>query len=317
MGLNKKPQINSTRFFRKGTVLYQYHKYFVIFLMLIPALVYYILFRYGPIYGVSIAFKDYSVSKGISASQWVGLKYFRFLFKSPTFFQVVRNTIIINFYKLILGFPAPIIFAILLNELKLPRFKKMIQTISYLPHFLSWVVLASIFLQFFSTSGGPISVIFRLFGMKPIYLLGETRVFRGILVITFIWKSIGWNSIIYLASLASIDSELYDAASVDGANRFQKIFHVTLPGLTPVITIMFIFAVGQLLNDDFDQVYNMYNTAVYSVADVISTYTYRTGLIEINYSRATAVGLFRNVIAFILVLGTNAITKHINEYGLW
>jgi putative aldouronate transport system permease protein len=317
MKFDGKPSVKPSRIFQKGTVLYQYRKYFIVFLMLVPALVYYIIFKYGPIYGVSIAFKDYSVSKGIAASPWVGLKYFRLLFKSLTFFQVVRNTIIINFYKLIFGFPAPIIFAILLNELKLLRFKKTVQTISYLPHFISWVVLASIFLQFFSTSSGPISAIFRLLGMKPVYLLGETRAFRGILVITFIWKSIGWNSIIYLASLASIDSELYDAASVDGANRFQKILHITLPGLTPVITIMFIFAVGQLLNDDFDQVYNMYNTAVYSVADVISTYTYRTGLVEINYSRATAVGLFRNIIAFILVLCTNAITKHVNEYGLW
>jgi putative aldouronate transport system permease protein len=303
--------------FRKGSILYLYRKYFVLFLMLLPALAYYIIFRYGPIYGVTIAFKDYNIRRGIWGSPWVGLKYFRFLFISPTFFQVVRNTVIINLYKLTFGFPAPIIFAILLNELVFARYKKIVQTISYLPHFLSWVVLASIFLQFFSTSTGPIAVIYRFFGLTPVYLLGETGAFRGILVVTFIWKTFGWNSIIYLASLSSIDSELYDAASVDGVNRFQKIWHVTLPGLVPVITIMFIFAVGQLLTDDFDQVYNMYNAAVYSVADVISTYTYRTGLVEINYSRAAAVGLFRNVIAFVLVLTTNAITKRLNEYSLW
>ncbi len=288
-----------------------------IFLMLVPAIVYYFIFKYIPMYGATLAFKDYHIKAGIWGSPWVGLKHFEQLFGMKSFLEVFRNTILISAYKLLFGFPMPIIFAILLNEMKGDRAKKAVQTISYLPHFLSWVVLGSIFIQFLSPSTSPLVYLMEKMGMKPIYFLTSPEHFRSVLVITSIWKSIGWGSIVYLGSLGNIDTELYDAASVDGCNRLQKIWHVTLPGLTPVITIMLLLEIGKLLNDDFDQVYNLYNAAVYRVGDVISTYIYRVGLLGVNYSLATAAGLFKNVLALTLILGANAITKRINDYGLW
>jgi putative aldouronate transport system permease protein len=294
-----------------------YRAHSALFLMLAPALIYYAVFKYAPIYGVTIAFKDFRIIEGILGSPWVGLKYFERLFSMRSFFQVVSNTVIISFYKLLIGFPAPILFAILLNEIAMRRFKKVVQTISYLPHFLSWVVLASIFMLFLSPSAGPVNHLLKAMGFKEIYFLAEPEWFRGLLVATHVWKTFGWSSIVYLATLSNNDTELYDAAWVDGANRLQRMRHVTLPGLAPVITIMFIFAVGQLLSDDFDQIYNLYSPAVYSVADVISTYTYRVGLLEVNYSLGAAVGLFRNAVAFALILVTNTIARRISDYGLW
>ncbi len=294
-----------------------YRRHSALFLMLLPALIYYAIFKYAPIYGVTIAFKDFRIIEGILGSPWAGFKYFERLFAMKSFFQVVSNTVIISFLKLLFGFPAPILFAILLNEIAFPSLKKAVQTISYLPHFLSWVVLASIFMLFLSPSAGPVNHVLKGLGMQEIYFLAEPEWFRGLLVVTHVWKTFGWSSIVYLATLSNIDTELYDAAFVDGANRGQRMAHVTLPGLAPVITIMFIFAVGQLLSDDFDQIYNLYSPAVYSVADVISTYTYRIGLLEVNYSLGAAVGLFRNVIAFALILITNGIARRISDYGLW
>ena len=285
--------------------------------MLLPGVIYYIVFKYVPMYGASLAFKDYNVRLGIWNSPWAGFKYFEQLFSMNSFIEVMRNTLLISLYKLVFGFPAPILFAILLNEMRGNRAKKAVQTISYLPHFLSWVVLAGIFTQFFSPSTGPLFYTLRRMGMQPVSILTSPKYFRSFLVLSSIWKSIGWGSIVYLGSLGNIDTDLYDAASVDGCNRLQKIWHVTLPGLTPVITIMLLLEIGKLLNDDFDQIYNLYNEAVYRVGDVISTYIYRVGLLEVNYSLATAAGLFKNVIALILILSANAVAKRINDYGLW
>jgi len=288
-----------------------------IFLMLVPAIVYYIIFKYIPMYGATLAFKDYHIKAGIWGSPWAGLKYFKQLFGMNSFIEVLGNTLLISLYKLCFGFPVPILFAILLNEMRGNRVKKAVQTISYLPHFLSWVVLASIFTQFLSPSTGPFVKLLEKMGMEPIYVLTSPKYFRSFLVLSSVWKSIGWGSIVYLGALGNIDTELYDAASVDGCNRLQKIWHVTLPGLAPVITIMLLLEIGKLLNDDFDQIFNLYNEAVYRVGDVISTFIYRIGLLGVNYSLATAAGLFKNVLALILILGANAITKKINDYGLW
>jgi putative aldouronate transport system permease protein len=268
-------------------------------------------------YGMLIAFKDYRFNAGIWGSPWVGLRHFQDLFALESFWQVFRNTIILSLYKLIFGFPAPIALAILFNEVRLVLFKKIVQTLSYLPHFLSWVVVAGLFIQFLSPSIGPINIILKQLGFDPIFFLGSTTWFRFTLVTTDIWKDVGWGTIIYLAALTGINPELYEAAEVDGSNRFHKMFYITLPSLTPVITIMFIFAVGRIVNDDFDQVFNLYNPAVYQVGDVLSTYTYRRGLVELDYSFAAAVGLLKNVLAFTLIVATNAISKRINEYGLW
>jgi putative aldouronate transport system permease protein len=283
----------------------------------VPAVLYYVIFHYLPMYGMLIAFKDYRFNAGIWGSPWVGLRHFQDLFALESFWQVFRNTIILSLYKLIFGFPAPIALAILFNEVRLVLFKKIVQTLSYLPHFLSWVVVAGLFIQFLSPSIGPINIILKLLGFDPIFFLGSTTWFRFTLVTTEIWKDVGWGTIIYLAALTGINPELYEAAEVDGSNRFHKMFYITLPSLTPVITIMFIFAVGRIVNDDFDQVFNLYNPAVYQVGDVLSTYTYRRGLVELDYSFAAAVGLLKNVLAFTLIVATNAISKRINEYGLW
>ena len=295
----------------------KYWKYKYLVVLFIPAILYYIIFHYIPLYGVQIAFKDFIFRKGIWGSPWVGLQNFTDLFAYESFRQVFINTLVLSFYKLIWGFPVPILFAILLNEIRHIRFKKAIQTISYLPHFVSWVVLGGLFMQFLSPSTGPFNIMLQSVGIKPIYFLADSTWFRSVLVSTSIWKGVGWGSIIYLATLAGISPELYEAAYIDGANRFQCIRHITLPSLVPVITIMLIFAMGGLINDDFDQVFNLYNPAVYKVGDVLSTYIYRVGLVDMKYSFATAVGLFKNIIAFLLIVLANSVSKKINEYGIW
>ncbi|MGI5895260.1 MAG: ABC transporter permease [Candidatus Merdivicinus sp.] len=304
------------RKFRKSE-WYKYIKYRYLFLMFIPAILYYAIFCYGPLYGIQLAFKDYRFLDGIGGSPWVGLKHFETMFAMNSFKEVFFNTLIISGLKFIFGFPAPILFAILLNEIVHTTYKKVIQTISYLPHFVSWVVLAGIFTQFLSPSVGPINMILKSIGIEPIYFLADPKWFRTVLVVTHVWKSIGWGSIIYLAAITGVNPELHEAATIDGANRFQRIWNVTLPAITPVITIMLIMAVGSLINDDFDQIFNLYNPAVYRVGDVIGTYVYRKGLVDMEYGFSTAVGLFKNVISFALIILTNAITKRINEYGIW
>ena len=296
--------------------LYLYRKYAALSLMLLPVIIYYIVFHYAPMYGVIIAFKNYSFSRGIIGSPWAGLANFKRMFASASFFEVFRNTLLISFYKLITGFPAPVVFAILLNELKNAKFKKTVQTISYLPHFLSWVILGGMFIQLLALSG-PVNIMLSKLGVSSVYFLGDVKYFRSVLVVTSLWKSIGWGSIIYLAALTGIDPQLYEAAKIDGAGKFKQILHVTLPALVPVITIMFIFSVGSIINDDFDQIFNLYNEAVYSVGDVISTYNYRIGLLNSEYSYSTAVGLFKNIISVVLIVSTNFIAKKYNDYGIW
>ncbi|MDY5015167.1 MAG: ABC transporter permease subunit [Eubacteriales bacterium] len=286
-------------------------------LMLLVGLVYYAIFCYGPMYGIQIAFKDYKFRRGIWGSEWVGLEWFRKMFSGQNFLMVFRNTLLISLYKLIAGFPAPIIFALLLNELDGKWFKKTIQTVSYLPHFLSWVILGGIFMQILSPSTGAVNYIIKMFGGTPIYFLGDIRWFRSTMVILSVWKGFGWGSIIYLATMSSINPELYEAATIDGANRWRQTINITLPALAPIIAIMFIMNSGSIINDDFDQIFNLYNETVYRVGDVISTYTYRQGLVEMKYSYTTAVGLFKNVISFGIILLTNFITSKFSDYGIW
>lgn len=305
---------NQTRFQK---TLREIYKYRYLLLMLLPGLIFYIVFRYGPLYGIQIAFKDYKFRSGIMGSEWVGLEHFQRMFSQHDFWKVLKNTVIISFYKLIFGFPAPIVFALLLNELTGKWFKKSIQTVSYLPHFISWVVLAGIFMQILSPSSGALNYLLGFFGIDPIYFLGDTKWFRFTLVVTSIWKNIGWGSIIYIASISGINPEIYEAAVIDGANRFQRIIKITLPSLLPVISIMFIMNSGSIINDDFDQIFNLYNPSVYAVGDVLSTYVYRQGLVDMKYSYTTAVGLFKNVIAFILILITNFVSKKASDTGIW
>ncbi len=312
MQVNK---INKDGFYYKSG-LYLYKKYSALTIMMLPVIAYYLIFCYGPMYGAIIAFKNFSFMKGIIGSPWVGFAHFRRMFASKSFFEVFRNTLLISIYKLIAGFPAPIVFAILLNELISQKFKKVVQTVSYLPHFLSWVILGGMFMQLLSLSG-PINIVLKKMGMKTIFFLGDKRYFRSVLVVTSLWKGIGWGSIIYLAALTGIDPQLYEAARIDGAGKFRQIMNITLPSLIPVITIMFIFNVGAIVNDDFDQIFNLYNEAVYSVGDVISTYNYRMGMINNEYDYSTAVGLFKNVISVILIFITNLVSKRYSDYGIW
>ncbi len=301
----------------KQGILHQYWKHKELFLLLLPVIAYFVVFHYVPMYGVLIAFEDFLPRSGILGSEWVGLQNFQKMFSGLYFWPVFRNTLIISFLKLIVGFPMPIILALLLNEVSCGWFKKSVQTITYLPHFIGWVVLAGIVQQVLSPSTGVLNYVITTLGGEPIFFMGSTKWFRPVVVLSSIWRNCGWDSIIYLAATSGIDPTMYEAANLDGATRFQKIWYVTLPGLIPTITIMLIFALGGVMNDDFDQLYNMLNAKVLSVGDVIGTYTYRVGLQQMNYSYATAVGLFKNVIALLLVSLSNLFSKKISGSSLW
>lgn len=275
------------------------------------------IFKYVPMVGVMVAFKDYSPRAGILGSPWNDFEHFRFLFSTPQFPELIVNTFRISLLKFAFGFPAPIAFALILNELTNRRYKRAVQSISYLPHFLSWVVLGAIFKVLLSVERGPINAVIQTLGGDPIYFLAEPDWFLFSVVITHIWKSIGWGSIIFLASITSIDPGLYDAADVDGANRLQKAMHVTLPAMVPVITIMLILTVQNLNQAGFDQIYHLYNPLVFSVADIFETYVYRVGLVDRQYDFGIAVHLFQNLVAVMFVLIANTLARRYSEYALW
>lgn len=302
---------------KKKKLLQEYIRYRYFMIMLLPVLIYYGIFQYGPMYGIIVAFKDFYPLRGIVGSPWAGFKHFEELFSSLFFISVLKNTLIISFYKLLFGFPAPILLALLLNEVKHFKFKKVVQSVTYLPHFISWVVLAGLVIEILSPTRGPINIILQNFGLQPIYFIAEPVWFRGVLVGSGIWREVGWSSIIYLAAISNIDPEMYDVAELDGAGRFRKIWNITLPAIAPVVVIMFIFATGSIINDDFDQIYNLLNAKVMGVGDVISTYTFREGLQRMNYSYASAVGLFKNIVAFTLVMITNTIARKTSDYAIW
>ncbi|PYI57586.1 sugar ABC transporter permease [Paenibacillus flagellatus] len=283
-------------------------------------MLYFVVFDYIPMFGVLIAFKDISPFEGVGAiftNEWVGFKHFVRFWNSYYFWNVMRNTLLISFYKLFFSFPASVLLALLLNEVRRVAFKRIVQTISYLPHFISTVVVAGLAMMVLSTDGGLINAIIVRFGGEPIHFLGDPAYFRGVLVISHVWQSIGWGSILYLAAMTGIDPGLYEAARMDGAGRVRQAWHITLPGITPVLVIMLILSIGGLLNAGFEKVLLLYSPAVYEVADIIDTYVYREGLTQLNYSFATAVGLFKNVLAMLLILGANYIAKKMNQTGIW
>lgn len=294
-----------------------YRKYMALTIMLLPTIVFFIIFRYGPMYGLVLAFKDFKVNLGIFGSPWNGFDNFETIFSMANFSRAIKNTIIISLLKLAAGFPMPIILALMLNEVRHLRFKKVVQTISYLPYFLSWVVLAGVFIQLLSPSTGMVNYFLSLFGIKPIYFMGDNAWFRPMLVVTSVWKDMGWSSIIFLAAIASVEQSMYEAAICDGANRFQRMWHITLPNILPTITVLLILNIGHLLDAGFDQIFNMYNGAVYETSDILDTYVYRLGIGDMRYSLATAVGLFKNVIGFLLVVGTNFISNKLTNSGIW
>lgn len=297
-----------------GRNLKYYKEYYI---MLIPGLLFFLVFCYGPMYGLIIAFQNYYPLKGVRGSQFVGLKHFRALFSDPFFLSVLKNTLIISLYKLLICFPAPIVLCLALNEVKRKGFKKFAQSVSYLPHFISWVVVSGIVIEFLSPSRGPINILLQNLGFEPIFFVANPNYFRSVLVISDMWKSVGWGSIIYLAAITAIDPALYEAAEIDGAGRIKKIIHVTLPALAPIITVMLIMESGKILNDSFEQVYNFLTPSTYAVGDVISTFVYRMGIQKMQYSFTTAVDFFKNTISFLLVILTNSIAKRTSEYSLW
>lgn len=288
-----------------------------IYIMAIPVILYYLIFCYWPMFGLVIAFKQYEIGKGILASDWVGFKYFIEFFKSVNFKRLMSNTLGISLYDLLAGFPAPIIFALLLNEITNTRFKKVVQTVTYLPHFISLVVICGIITDFFAAEGF-ITKLLSVFGMEKRNYLGEPQYFKTIYVLTNIWQSIGWGSIIYLAALSGINPDLYEAADVDGANRFRKIISITLPGIAPTIMIMLIMRLGQLMSVGFEKIILLYNPSTYETADVISSFVYRRGLGEsAQYSYTTAVGMFQSVINLVLLMGANYFSTKFSGTGLF
>jgi len=287
-----------------------------LYLIILPVLVYYIVFHYFPMFGIVIAFERFNPTKGFFGSEWVGLKWFRQFFDSYYFFRLLRNTLLISFKDILIGFPAPIILALLLNELKNKRLKKTIQTISYMPYFISVVVLSKLIIDFF-TSTGAVTQFFTLLGMKPTNMLGDNRYFQGIFVGTNLWQYCGFNSIIYLAAISSVDPELYDAALVDGANRWQQTYHVTLPGISTTIIILLIMRLGNLFSIGFEKIILLYSPAVYETADVISSFVYRSGMKDANYSYSTAVNLFNSLMNFILLLSFNSLARKLTEKSLF
>lgn len=288
----------------------------MLYLFLIPGLLYFVIFKYLPMYGIMIAFQDYSPFKGITGSEFVGLKHFMRFFEDDEFITVFRNTLLISLYKLIFGFPVPIILALMLNEVRILWFKRTAQTLFYIPHFFSWVIFGGIVIQVLSSKGMVNSVI-AFFGGEPIMFMAEKAFFRSILVISDILKESGWASIIYIAAIAGVDPALYEAVRMDGAKKLHEIWHVTLPGIKSTIIILFILQLGNILELGVQQVFMLYNPLVYEVGDIIDTYVYRVGLTEQKYSFATAVGLFQATVGLILIYMANFLAKRYGGGGLW
>jgi len=287
-----------------------------LYLMFLPVLAFYIIFHYVPMYGAIIAFKNFKPHLGIFGSSFVGLKHFQAFFSSASFFQILWNTFRISFATLVFSFPAPIILALLINEIRSVKYAKLIQNITYMPHFISLVVVCGI-IRNFTSDTGIITYALSIFGFEPKSLLNYPQYFTTIYVASEIWQTVGWGSIVYLAALTGIDSQLYEAAMIDGAGKWKQTIHVTIPGIVPTIIIMLILRIGKMLNVGYEKIILLYNPSTMSVADVISTYTYRKGLIDLNWSFSSAVGLFNSVINLIFLITTNTIVKKFNETSLW
>ncbi|GGH52813.1 ABC transporter permease subunit [Frigidibacter albus] len=288
-----------------------------LYVMLLPTIIWLVIFLYKPMYGLQIAFKDYSLFRGVAGSAWIGLEHFDTLFNNDQFLRALRNTVIISFYGLIFGFPVPIILAVMFNEVLHQKFKKTAQTIVYLPHFISSVIIAGIVITAFSPSAGIVNTMLGWFGMDPVYFLTKPEWFRPIFVGTGIWQEAGFQSIVYLAAIAGISPTLYESAVVDGASRWQMIWKITLPSILPTIIIMLIIRIGNMLEVSFEMIILLYQPATYETADVVNTFIYRQGIQGGQYDLAAAAGLFNAVVAFALVMTANTISKRYSRTSLW
>lgn len=290
-------------------------KYWILYLMMIPATVLLILFTYGPMYGIIMAFQDFTVFKGYTGSPFVGLKHFQRLFSDPLFYRLFKNTFMVGVLDFLFSFPAPLIFALILNEVRKVRFKSVVQSISYLPHFIPPVVMVGIIFELFG-SYGIINSLLSSLGMEPISFFTKSEWFLPLYIGSGVWKTIGWGSIIYMGALTNIDSTLYEAADMDGANRWHKMWHVTLPSLRPTVVTLFILNAGGIMQVGFEKVFLMSSPATYEVSDVLSTYVYRQGILNSDFSYSAAVGLFNNIVALLFVLLANKIAKKLGEEGI-
>lgn len=288
-----------------------------LYVLIVPVIVYYIMFHYVPMYGVQIAFKNFIASKGITDSPWVGFKHFERFFNSYYFERLILNTLEIGLYELIVGFPIPILLALMINEVRSKYFRKTVQTVTYAPHFLSTVVLVGMLFIFLDPQSGFINMLIRMFGGEPVSFLTEPAWFKTLYVFSGVWQQMGWSSIIYLAALTAIDPQLHEAARVDGASRWQRIWHINLPGIMPTITILLILNMGSLLSVGFEKVYLMQNSLNMAASDVIATHVYRKGIVDGQYSYSAAVGLFNNVINFMLLIVVNRVARKMNDTSLW
>jgi putative aldouronate transport system permease protein len=284
------------------------------YLMLLPGILYFIVFHYLPIWQTKLAFQDYRI---IGPSLWVGLKHFRLLFDSPVFYQVLWNTVLISAMKLVLLFPVPVIVALLVNEVQGRRYRRFVQSAIYLPHFLSWIVIAGVFIAVLSPIDGTVNDLLGLVGMAPIPFMTSNGSILWVLVVSEMWRSAGWDSLLFLAAIMTIDPGLYDAATIDGAGRWQKIRHVTLPALVPTMATVFILNLGGFMSAGFDQVFNFSNDAIRDRIDILDTYVYRMGIIGGEYAYATAAGLFKGVIGMAMILGAHLVSKRLTGKGVW
>lgn len=297
-----------------GKALFRYRWFY---LMMVPGLLYYLIYHYVPMAGLMIAFKNYNLSKGIWGSEWVGLKNFHIIFNSPDFYELIRNTVVISVYRILFNMLPDVLLALMLNEVRKLWFKRVIQTVTYGPYFLSWVIVYGLAVAFLAQDSGIVNYYIREFGGTPVNFLASNDYFRPVIISTDIWKNTGFGAIIYLAALATINQELYEAAIVDGAGRWRQLWHVTLPGIRDVFILLLILRIGHIMDAGFEQIYIFLNARVYEVGDIIDTWVFRRGLEELEFSVAIATNLFKSVIGFMLVIGANHLSKKFGGSGIW
>lgn len=300
---------------RKNLLYFKRNKY--LYLLLLPCIIYFLVFNYVPMYGLIIAFKDFKFSKGILGSEWCGLDNFRYLFQLKDFYRIFANSLILSLMKLVFCFPIPIILSVMINEIRFVKYKRVAQTMIYLPYFISWVVIGGILVNLLSPSWGIVNDFIKQLGGKPVFFLGSDEYFRPIALVSYVWKQAGWDTIIYLAAIAGINQDLYEAAKIDGANRLNCIWHITLPCIKPTIIILLLLSVGNLMNNGFEQIYVLQNGSNIAVSEVFETYTYKMGIVNGRYSFATAVGLFNSAVGFVLLVIANKAAKLMGEEGIF
>ena len=288
-----------------------------LYILLLPCVAYFIIFSYVPMYGLVLAFKDFRFSRGIIGSAWVGLENFRYLFGLDRFYEVLKNSLFLSILKLFIYFPIPIVLSLIMNEIPFIPYKRFTQTMVYLPYFISWVVIGGILVNLLSPSWGVVNTIIKSLGQEPVFFMGDARYFRGIAVVSHIWKNAGWDTIIYLAAVTSIDPELYQAATIDGASRLQRVWHITLPGIRTTIIILLLLSIGNIMNNGFEQIFILQNGSNIAVSEVFETYTYRFGIVNGRFSFAITVGLFSSIVGFTLLLIANSIAKLMGEKGIF